>query len=170
MVEQWEVGSRVQVTTSQSEEITGCVYAVDEATEFLLLVVEKESEKPIPGRSGGEFRFLQLSAIKSHKYLGDTGLYSGDEFLPEVDTGKLSARFNEAIARIGAGASTKGQRVFDILSKTMPCRWNETSIVVMDVVQVHDPYAVDNVVGSDKNLKERVCAILNHAAEKEARA
>lgn len=168
-MEKWVVGTNVQVTTIHREKITGFVYAVDAATQFLVIEVANDSTRHSQGRGplSGEFRFIQLSCIDSHKYIDEgTGACSSDDILPELDIQKLDQRYTEAVARVGVG-SKKAQEVFDLLSKTMPCEWNETSIVVMGVVEVRTPYTPKDIRGSDKNLHERVRVILRHAAGKE---
>ncbi|CAO1620332.1 unnamed protein product [Parajaminaea phylloscopi] len=43
-------------------------------------------------------------------------------------------------SRIGVGVSEEGQEVFEALSKTLPCRWHEKHIIIMDEVTLSEPY------------------------------
>ncbi|KAJ9478355.1 AD domain-containing protein [Pseudozyma hubeiensis] len=43
------------------------------------------------------------------------------------------------IARTGKDVSQLGQQIFDALSKTLPCRWHESHIIVMEEVVISAP-------------------------------
>ncbi|UZJ52387.1 hypothetical protein CBS101457_001707 [Exobasidium rhododendri] len=49
-------------------------------------------------------------------------------------------------AKVGVGVSLLGQDVFDALSKTLPCRWSDRHIIVMDEIVISpDGYDVASV-------------------------
>ena len=56
---------------------------------------------------------------------------------------KAVTQAKEAIAQIGVGVTADAQRVFDSLAKTMQCRWEGDSIVVLDMVTLR--YVVSSV-------------------------
>jgi hypothetical protein len=70
---------------------------------------------------------------------------SGDDSnqpLPAVDAQRSKEREERAVraaqleaSKIGTGVSEQAQAVFDAVSKTMPCRWDGQTIVVLDEVR-----------------------------------
>ena len=63
------------------------------------------------------------------------------EPLPPVDERRCRDREERAVraaeleaAKIGVGVSEEGQAVFDSLAKTLPCKWQDKTIVVLEEV------------------------------------
>ncbi|KAK0547016.1 hypothetical protein OC846_002038 [Tilletia horrida] len=75
--------------------------------------------------------------------------------LQALNIAALEARANTAIrdahiraSRRGVGVSNQAQNIFDALSKTLPCRWHGTHIIVMDEIVISAP----NYDGSSTNV------------------
>ncbi|CAN1311089.1 Protein LSM12 homolog A [Linum perenne] len=74
---------------------------------------------------------------------------------------ELALRQAEADAqRIGVGVTAEAQGIYDALSKTLPVRWDKTSIVVMNEVRVSSPYLAENVTGGTAAANDRVKKVL----------
>ncbi|KAF9907063.1 hypothetical protein EC991_011367 [Linnemannia zychae] len=68
-----------------------------------------------------------------------------------VQLDKIQQREQQAIreaqaaaARIGVGVTAFGQEIFNALHKTLPCRWHDNQIIVMDEVIISPPYDPDH--------------------------
>lgn len=67
-----------------------------------------------------------------------------------------------ALAKIGVGVTEDAQFIFDALSRTLPVRWSNQSIVVLDEVIIHPPYTLDacKAPTSAQNALARVKMVL----------
>ncbi|MCO5553833.1 hypothetical protein L7F22_007359 [Adiantum nelumboides] len=116
------------------------------------------------GQSGPRrnLRFLKLNYIKQSTVLGrDDDPLNLKDFMLDMES--LKAREEAAIRqaeteaeRIGIGVTAEAQNIFDALSKTLPVRWDNTIIVVMNEVRVSNPYYPENVAGGPPAANERV--------------
>jgi len=63
----------------------------------------------------------------------------------------------------GKGVTREAQEVFDHISRTMPTRWADKTIVVSDSVLVESPYGVDNTKapGDKKNALAHIKRIVD---------
>ena len=69
----------------------------------------------------------------------------------------------EKLAQIGRGVSADAQQTFDWLCKTLPCQWQDKTIVVMGEVFVNEPYGEADIRGAGTAL-ERVKKIVRARA------
>ncbi|KIW05733.1 uncharacterized protein PV09_03590 [Verruconis gallopava] len=136
------VGVRIRInTTLPSHTVEGIVFAVDAGFDVVVL------------RDGANFRVVPLGQINSFKVLGTAK--EGDEepiTIGRVDTEALRQREAKAIleakkaeANIGKGVTKEAQELYDYIMRTLPVRWSEKRIVVLDSVLVEPPYGVENV-------------------------
>ncbi len=123
-----------------SEEITGTIYGYDAQTSCLLL---KET-----GAHNGvaTLRFLKTSFV-SEIVSAQKPAQPFDPALPHVDLDKCRKREERALqqaeadsSRVGEGVTKEAQLLFDALFRTMPCRWQDKAIVVLEEVHVKEPY------------------------------
>ncbi|WFD33672.1 hypothetical protein MCUN1_000485 [Malassezia cuniculi] len=100
---------------------------------------------PKNGGSYTGFKIVHASSIKNIALVekGDAQKLSR---VVAVDPAARTAREAYAVRksmekaeRTGADVSELGQAVFDALSKTLPCRWHGTHIIVLDEVVVSGP-------------------------------
>ena len=61
----------------------------------------------------------------------------------------------------GVGVTEQAQRLFDNLTKTMPCKWQATTIEVFDTIFITAPYTIETCAykeGAQENptMMERV--------------
>lgn len=71
--------------------------------------------------------------------------------LSSVPTALFLSRANAAVARLQEAAARKNkavtkeaQEIFDALARTLPTRWDGTSIVVLDAVVISSPYRAED--------------------------
>jgi hypothetical protein len=58
-------------------------------------------------------------------------------------------RMERQIKARGVGVTEHAQRLFDQLSKTMPCKWQGTTIEVFDSVLIPSPYSISTCTFRD---------------------
>eukprot|EP00037_Helgoeca_nana_P022232 m.226369 g.226369 ORF g.226369 m.226369 type:complete len:217 (-) comp25928_c2_seq1:1653-2303(-) len=161
---QWITGCAIRVTTLSGEVVEGEVYAVDEAsTESLILRLPNTTRATLP--SVFDYRIIATRFIKNAVYIsGAQGAPIAEPSyvcVDEMKRRKAKAVFKakEAIAQIGVGVTPEAQNVFDSLAKTMGCRWDGQSIVVLDMVTIRSPYGegdceLDTSLGNDGALTQ----------------
>lgn len=99
-----------------------------------------------------------------------------EDYIPLVDQERTNLREQKAIRnakmeadKIGDGVTDKAQHIFNALSKTLPCRWNKQSIVVLEEVEIQDPYCVadcKNLHTGDSTVLVRVKKVLEEERKK----
>lgn len=109
----------------------------------------------------GDYHIVPVSRIQSFQLLSlpnanapDNNIPSFTDAVPPVqalDIRALKTREAHAVgkamegeARRGKGVTQEAQDLFDAFSRTMPARWDGTSIIVADAVTIPAPYRVDD--------------------------
>ncbi|KAI8062911.1 anticodon-binding domain-containing protein [Gongronella butleri] len=159
---EWMIGRRIKVKTTLDEEIEGLIYTVDRATNCIALDCSAGSRHT---RKSLAFRIIKMPHIKeivsvtsdeAAAPLQDPAIAHTSKltsYLPvnPVHMDRIVAREQEAVrsirqqaAKIGVGVTKDAQDIFDALTKTLPCRWANDTIVVMDEVIITPPYDVAN--------------------------
>lgn len=157
---QFVEGFRLAITTTLGEEFEGEVLNFDKFSNNVIL-------QDI-GSSGMKknLRFLKINFIKDIRLLGRAD--EPFEFhIPHIDLNQLRMKEEAALRqaetdaeRIGVGVTQEAQDIFDALSKTLPVRWDKSTIVVMDEVRVSSPHTPENVAGGSPAAMERVRKVL----------
>ncbi|CAL1357201.1 unnamed protein product [Linum trigynum] len=175
--EDFAVGCMLSIKTTLGDEFDGQVITFDRPSNILVLHILfsqlsfishsvfpfSQGSKPGPRRN---IRFLKTNYIKEFSFLGQSEdpldikkCYIDLQSLQDRE--ELALRQAEADAeRIGVGVTTEAQGIFDALSKTLPVRWDKTSIVVMNEVRVSSPYLPENVIGGTPAANDRVKKVL----------
>lgn len=161
----WVVGVRVKVTTILDDTIHGQVYAFDPITSTLSLIT---STNPQSGPQ--DIRILKVSFLKDVQAieLAPTDKKPGftcaepriGKTNPSGAAALLASDERKRQQKLGKGVTKEAQDIFDALSRTMPCRWHEKQIVVLDSVIISEPYGSAEVKGSDQNAVKRVKKVL----------
>ena len=106
----------------------------------------------IPGHMKYDFFFLQTAYVASVVVESGPAPIVGLETLYPLNVPRIRTRERASIKRarqvasyIGVGVTPEGQRLFDLMVKSLPCRWEKDVIVVLDSVQILPPYRVANM-------------------------
>lgn len=160
--EEFAIGSILSIITTLGEEFQAQVIAFDRPSNLLIL---QDGVKSGAG-SKRNIRLLKANCIKDFTFLG-----KGEDPLDVkkcfLDLNTLQAREESAIRqaeaeaeRIGVGVTPEAQSIFDALAKTLPVRWDKTTIVVMNDVRVSSPYLPESVTGGTPAANERVRKVI----------
>jgi len=84
--------------------------------------------------------------------------------LPPVNVTRIRAKEETTISnqrqRLGVGVTQEAQDIFNALAKTLPVRWDNKEIVVLDDVRIVSPYNINNCNGGSVASRERVQKVL----------
>eukprot|EP01087_Luapelamoeba_hula_P017676 TRINITY_DN5594_c0_g1_i4.p1 TRINITY_DN5594_c0_g1~~TRINITY_DN5594_c0_g1_i4.p1 ORF type:complete len:203 (-),score=47.29 TRINITY_DN5594_c0_g1_i4:226-834(-) len=176
--EAWAVGTRLRLQTLSSDSvIEGEVYSHDTATGVLVLQVWPGSTthtssthtsttsphdlNPIT-QNKKSYRILNVAHLRNVHSASSTNTPSTPSTLRPVrpiDVQRIGAKEAQALAeaqrdveRIGIGVGSAAQRIFNALSKTLPCKWDKDTIVVFDDLRINPPYRVEDVRGGPKTI------------------
>lgn len=58
---------------------------------------------------------------------------------------RIFRKRQDEFANIGVGVSATAQAVYDVLAKTLPCKWDNDAIIIFDAVRLAPPYDVNSI-------------------------
>ncbi|KAL1983022.1 hypothetical protein VTN96DRAFT_569 [Rasamsonia emersonii] len=182
------IGARVRITTAPpvSSTLEGTLFTACPITN---LVAINTSNQSAPAGSANQtqpsdYHIIPISRIQSFQLLSlapssnstDGPFTNASPALHALDIRALKAREASAVAKLqenearrGKGVTREAQDLFDAFSRTMPARWDGTSIVVADAVVIAKPYRVDDcrpLVAGDSAALTRVRKVLEMERKK----
>jgi len=158
---EWILGIEVKIKTTLGEELEGEIFSYDSVTNCVVL-----QQNNVHSTLKKNFIILNTNFVKEIQCMGRQ---SGNQIedLPPVNIAKIRSKaasvlrnLREEAARIGVGVSEEAQDIFNALSKTLPCKWKQDSIMVMDEVTIVAPYRAENCSGENRGTVERVKKVL----------
>ncbi|KAL8532617.1 hypothetical protein ACS0TY_008993 [Phlomoides rotata] len=163
--EDFSIGCVLSIKTTLGDEFQAQIISYDRHSNLLILHILPKNLTVVSGAKRN-IRLLKANYIKEFTFLGQ-----GEDPLDAkrcfLDLNTLQAREESAIRqaeteaeRIGVGVTPEAQSLFDALSKTLPVRWDRTTIVVMNEVRVSSPYLPESVSGGTPAANERVRKVL----------
>jgi hypothetical protein len=118
-------------------QVSGVVFGRLATQDHQVLILQQPGSTPFQAN----FRILKKEQIIAVSDLQKPKDGWNLETLPTVDVKRGQEREERAIhaaeldmAKIGVDVTAEGQAIFDALSKTLPCRWQQKTIVVLDEV------------------------------------
>ncbi|KAI9227064.1 MAG: anticodon-binding domain-containing protein [Piptocephalis tieghemiana] len=164
----WILGASVKLKTLAGSVVEGEVYSYDTVAGIIALQRPPQNGPAPDGSPRWDYTIVRLAQIKEIIHIrphpSSSSLSNSNSSttthtplpssLPKVgythleririreSTNVRNARTDQA--RLGVGVTEDAQKIFDALSKTLPCRWAKQSIVVLDEVIIHSPYTEDS--------------------------
>ncbi|OAX76932.1 hypothetical protein ACJ72_08775 [Emergomyces africanus] len=168
------IGARIRVTTTSPTSTTheGTLFTACPITNLIAINTSPSPPTPISSSAPAlshpsDYHIIPVSRIHSFQLLSLPPHSASSSSSPAeqqnpsfanaypsiypLDIRALKNREAAAIAKLhereqrrGKGVSKEAQDLFDAFSRTMPARWDGTSIVVADTVIISKPYLVEN--------------------------
>ncbi|EME28914.1 Protein LSM12 [Galdieria sulphuraria] len=166
-VDDWIVGLEVEIFTFDGKEYRGIVYTYD--ADANCVVLARKSQDSLKS----DLRILKASLVKNINVLGRSNVDQLPQQLSPLNLEALKMREEQALqkarkdlARTGVGVSQQAQEIFDALCKTLPCQWEEDSIVIFENIKLKKPYRVEDLEGSEIEAVNRVKVVLENELQK----
>lgn len=152
---------RISTASPAASTVEGTLFTACPITN-LVAINTKPSLNPADAKQAqsGDYHVIPISRIQSFQLVSlapSANAPDGPSFtdaVPQVqalDIRALKAREANAVAKAlegeakrGKGVTQEAQDLFDAFNRTMPARWDGTSIVVADAVTIAAPYRVDD--------------------------
>ncbi|XP_019082774.1 PREDICTED: protein LSM12 homolog B-like [Camelina sativa] len=161
--EKFASGKVYAVKLTTGDEFNGIVLAYDSVPNFAIF---EEGTKPKPLESK-TLRMVNANYITELKDLGRV-----KDPLAKKPSANLDVLIEKEVngirdvKKIGVGVTAEAQMIFDAISKTLPARWDNKNILVMDDVLVRSPYDSDSVFGGTRTANDRVKTVLKQERKK----
>ncbi|KAF1941746.1 hypothetical protein EJ02DRAFT_191291 [Clathrospora elynae] len=168
------VGSRIKITCAPDQNVLeGTLFTACNLTNAIAINTAPAPPNPSASVSSqpGDYHIIPFAHITSFEILGSgerapestVGFDGALPSISKVDLAALQAREDQTIremkkkdAQKGKGVSQEAQDLFDAITRTLPTRWADTSIVVSDSVLIQPPYTLDNIKApTDKTQAEK---------------
>lgn len=152
------IGARVRIVVGGKVSHEGTIFAVCPITNLVAINTAPPPPTPLSNATSnqpGDYRILPISDVRSFEILSvaltSVNFEDAVPSIGAVDMKAVKAREEAAIRRLqekelrrGKGVGKEGQDIFNALERTLPTRWHETSIVVLDSVMIAPPYRVED--------------------------
>ncbi|KAJ1857032.1 hypothetical protein GGH12_001829 [Coemansia sp. RSA 1822] len=142
------VNARVEIDLINGDRAEGVLFTYDVYSGIVALISASTADDS-RGSKKHTVRLVKASNIRDVRVVGD----KSDIQMPivrAVTTAEIEARKARALvqakeraSRIGVGVSEHAQSIFEALSKTLPCRWDQSRIIVLDEIAIDPPYTAD---------------------------
>eukprot|EP01061_Rhynchopus_euleeides_P047623 TRINITY_DN9648_c0_g1_i2.p1 TRINITY_DN9648_c0_g1~~TRINITY_DN9648_c0_g1_i2.p1 ORF type:complete len:191 (+),score=53.20 TRINITY_DN9648_c0_g1_i2:243-815(+) len=147
------IGQKVSLKTTVGETHDGVIFGFDQQQNSLALFENLRNS----GNSRQSFRIFNLSYVAQVTPASKDGeraenfpehFLPGAE-LPKINTDKLKDKADQEREKrrdaMGENVSIEAQDVFDAISRTLGSRWEKSTIIIMDVVSLSEPYGPENL-------------------------
>lgn len=147
---------RITTIGPNATTVEGTLFTACPITNLVAINTSSSSPNTSTNQSG-DYRIIPVSRIQSFQLLSlgpsnsETPFTDAVPPLQSLDIRALRqreanvvAKAQEKEARRGKGVTREAQDLFDAFSRTMPTRWDGTSIVVAEAVTIAKPYRVDD--------------------------
>ncbi|KAJ2817771.1 hypothetical protein IWW50_006051 [Coemansia erecta] len=142
------VNTRVEIDLVNGDRAEGVLFTYDVYSGVVALISAPATESR--GAKKHSVRLVKAANIRDVRVVDGIA----DVQIPEVRTvtaAEIEARKTRALvqakeraALIGVGVSDHAQSIFEALSKTLPCQWDQSRIIVLDEIAIEPPYTADS--------------------------
>mmetsp|Transcript_5327 Transcript_5327/g.18145 ORF Transcript_5327/g.18145 Transcript_5327/m.18145 type:complete len:186 (+) Transcript_5327:61-618(+) len=166
----FKIGNSVSGVSSCGDPFGGVVYAVDDTLGLAVLrapgdIQNSHHVQIINCDANTKTDVKVLNSVSPPP--NSRGEEEGRAALPVIDKGRQERRFETAVKaaqfvadNIGENVTEEAQEIFDALARTLPCRWKNQEIIVLDEISIPPPYTTP--AGGDELFRERIKNVLVH--------
>jgi protein LSM12 len=138
-------GLQVKLKLIDGQYLEGRIYALSQSTSTLIL--EQRSTSLLKNVSS--FHLLKFESVESieliipneediHLDVSTPSYVHVDRFAGRLQQAGIA--FRKRLSKQGKNVTAEAQLIFDMISRTTPCRWEEPDIIVFDQIRVRPPY------------------------------